>query len=152
MKETLALARVGLSELRAGLEATRARLATERRELETVRRRKGLAASIRDAETVTVAERFERQHEDRVAVLERKRGAQEAELMLAEGEVDAMAGELRATIGNGTGAAGAMPPVGDEGSSRLRDELEALGRRGGRAAREAEAVRKLAELKRRMGK
>src|SRR5688500_20379939 len=62
MRDTLVQARVGLGDLRTALATTRARLETERRELETVRRRKGLAAGISDAETVTSAEGHEAPH------------------------------------------------------------------------------------------
>src|SRR5687768_16570149 len=94
MKESLVLARVALDDLRKGADQTRARLAQERRELETVLRRKSLAAGISDAQTVQVAERLERQHAERVAVLERKLEVQESELSLAEREVQEMTAEL----------------------------------------------------------
>ena len=69
MRDTLVQARIGLGDLRTALETTRSRLAEERRELDTVRRRKGLAAGIKDQETVTIAERYEAQHSQRVTVL-----------------------------------------------------------------------------------
>ena len=171
MKETLALARVGLDDLRTGVRQARARLVAERRELETVQRRKGLAAGIGDRETVEVAERFERQLGERVAVLERKVAAQESELALAEADVQTMGRELRAAMagvppaGSGTrrtgasgasagsdaaGGAGEADPLAEDGAAA--EEIDALGRRHRRAAREATAEERLAELKRRMGK
>ena len=165
MKESLVLARVALEDLRKAAEQTRGRLAAERRELETVLRRKSLAAGIADAETVTIAERFERQHAERVAVLERKLEAQENELALAEREVQEMTSELRAAISGATPATGTSSvgsgassqgaePAGAEGAPRdeLGDAIDALDRQRRRAANEAAADEKLAELKRRMGK
>jgi hypothetical protein len=155
MKDTLATARVGLDDLRTGLDQTRARLVTERNELETVRRRKGLAAQISDAETVTVAERFETHHAERVLVLERKLAAQEAELQLAEREVAAMAGELRAAI-RGTPSMRTSEATLDASAateaSAAAEELDRMVRTRTRADRDAEAARKLEALKRRMGK
>jgi len=150
----------------------RQRLEAERRELETVRRRKGLAAGIGDAETVAVAERYERHHAERVAVLTRKAEAQESELALAEEEVAAMGRELQAALrggspsgaspaagaGGGTeaGGDGASDAQGVEGSTpdddQALDALDALARSRRRAAREAAAEERLADLKRRMGK
>src|SRR5512147_1820754 len=79
MRETLVQARMGLDDLKKGVVETQARLTRERKELETVRRRKQLAEGIKDAETVTLAERYEKQHSERVALLERKLETQEAE-------------------------------------------------------------------------
>jgi len=184
MKETLTLARVGLDDLRTGVRDARRRLEAERRELETVRRRKGLAAGIGDAETVAVAERYERQHAERVAVLTRKAEAQESELALAEEEVAAMGRELQAALRGGSmggapggarsgvsggsspaaggggetgsGARGAPDAQGVDGSTpdddQALDALAALARSRRRAAREAAAEERLADLKRRMGK
>ena len=169
MKESLVLARLALDDLRKGADQTRARLAQERRELETVLRRKSLAAGINDAQTVQVAERFERQHAERVAVLERKLGAQESELSLAEREVQEMTAELRAAISGapmpggsvGTGASpdatGDDDPLADiarddAAGDPLREEISSLDRQQRRAASDARADALLAELKRRMGK
>jgi len=154
MKDTLAIARVGLDDLRAGVRETQSRLAAEQHELETVRRRKGLAAGIGDQETVAVAERYERQHADRVGVLERKLAAQQGELALAESEVAAMGEELKAALAGipfatPGAAAGTEPPDEREAAER---ELDALRRERRRAATEAAADEKLAALKRRMGK
>lgn len=161
MRGTLAQARVGLEDLRAGIASTRARLAVESRELETVQRRKRMAESIGDTETVGVAERFERQHAERIEVLSRKLAAQESELALTEGEVREMTEAYK-------GAAAGIPPAGAVPGGRTLDEqaaedlerelhgdetgLNAMRRSHERSAREQDAERRLAELKRQMGK
>ena len=76
MKETLVQAKLALEDLREGVEVTRKRVERERAELDTIRRRKGLAQGVGDAETVGIAERFETQHAERLAVLEQKMAAQ----------------------------------------------------------------------------
>jgi hypothetical protein len=155
MKETLTLARVGLDDLRKGVQQTRVRLAAERRELETVQRRKALAANIGDGETVAVAERYERHSAERVAVLERKVAAQEGELALAEADVQTMTKELKAAMAGVPPAARAAPAAGGDpldADAAAEAEIDALGRRSRRAAREASADERLADLKRRMGK
>jgi hypothetical protein len=162
MKQTLVTARMGLDDLRAGVAATRTRLLAEQRELETTRRRKGLAANINDAETVALAEKYEAHHAERVAVYERKLEAQEAELAIAEREVAAMAAELKgAMLGTAPpastagaderAAAAAADEIAGDGS-RVAEEIDAMGRARARSERDADAERRLAELKRRMGK
>jgi hypothetical protein len=162
MRDTLVQARIGLGDLRAALETTRARLAEERRELETVRRRKGLAAGIKDVETVTIAERYETQHAQRVTVLEQKLVIQETELSMAEREVEEMTAELKLAAAGIDSVASAPAGAGDvtsgpespsDGDAEgLRQELDSLARARRRAATEAEAEAKLAALKRRMEK
>ena len=156
MKQALVHARLGVDDLRAGLSQTRARLESERRELETVRRRKGLATGISDAETVTIAEKFEAQHAERVAVLEKKLAAQEDEVALAERELGEMTAQLR---GAAAGVGTARPPRGptdaelglpDDGP--LNSEIDSLRRAAERAARDQAAEDKLAELKKKMGR
>jgi hypothetical protein len=153
MRETLVQARVGLGEMRQGVEESRLALAGKERELDTVRRRKGQAQAIADAETVRVAERYETELASRVEVLRRKLAAQEDELALAEREVGEMTAELRKAIGGGAAPppTAAIDPLADEQSAAL-DELASLERARGRAARDADADARLAELKRRMGK
>jgi len=165
MRETLVKVRVGLEDLRIGISSTRVRLAEERQKLETVRRRKELARGIGDEETVSVAERFEAQHAERVAVLERKLAVQEEELALVESEADEMNAEFKAAH------AGVAPPGGTASADAVRDaaaraeveealggrdsvgdELDALRRSEERATREARADAMLSELKRRMGR
>lgn len=159
MKQTLVQARMGLDDLRAGVGVTRQRLDVETRELETMRRRKTAAASINDAETVTLAEKYETQHAERADVLRRKLEAQEAELGLVEREVGDMTIELKQAV---LGVGGNPSAIADDARAeadailddgpRVADEIDALGRAGRRSARESEAEQRLAELKRRMGK
>lgn len=161
MRDTLAQARVGVQDLRDALATARRRLEVERQELATTQRRRGLAQSIGDAETVRVAEQYERLHAERVEVLSRKVAAQEEELAIAEREVAQMMTELKAA------ASGAIPPGGrgenaaaledleaelDGGAAAAREEIDALSRQRSRSEREADAARRLEELKRRMGK
>ena len=158
MKETLVQARMGLDDLRDGLEKARQRLTAEERELETVRRRKQLAEGINDRETVDIATKYEQMHAERVDVLRQKVAAQEAELALAERDVGADVGRAQggARRHRSARAAGAVDRVDGRTEARrsaaLHDEIDALGRARARADREADAARRLDELKRRMGK
>jgi hypothetical protein len=169
MRETLVQARMGLDDLRRGVVETRARLTRERAELETVRRRKQLAVGINDAETVTLAERYEKQHAERAALLERKLETQEAELAMVEREVDEMNTEFKlaaagATPGVSAGASGSAPGAAEGATADaaeddilnenagLGDEIAGLERARRRADAETAADEKLAALKRRMGK
>jgi len=163
MRETLVQARMGLDDLRKGVEETRARLARERSELETVRRRKQLAEGINDAQTVAIAERYEKQHAERAALLERKLETQEAELAMVEREVGEMNAEFKlaaagATPGVSAGSATGGPAGGESpddvtsDNAGLRDEIDGLARARRRAEAESTADEKLAALKRRMGK
>jgi hypothetical protein len=125
-----------------------------------MKRRKGQAAGINDAETLALAEKYEAHHSERVEVLRRKLEAQEAELAMVEREVGEMSAEFKRAVSLG----GATPLGGDADKARdeadaildpgkgVAEEIDALGRAGRRSAKEAEAERQLAELKRRMGK
>jgi len=168
MRETLVQARMGLDDLRKGVEETQGRLKRERLELETVRRRKQLAVGINDGETVAVAERYEKQHTERIALLERKLETQEAERAMVEREVGEMNAEFKLAAKGGTpGVSAGSPASGatagadaataavDEAlddNAGLRDELDGLARARRRADAESTADEKLAALKRRMGK
>lgn len=156
MKDTLVQATVGLNDMRDGLAKARERLSGEERELETVRRRKQLAEGIGDRQTVEIAGKYEQMHAERVDVLRQKVAAQEAELALAQRDVDSMSAQLKAVLNNTDPTRPSLddPDVGDEppGGSSLRDEIDSLGRSRARADREADAARRLDELKRRMGK
>ena len=165
MRDTLVQAKVGLQDLRDALEKSRRRLAVERRELETVQRRKKLAEQVGDAETVRIASQYEQMHVERVEVLGRKLEAQESELTLAERDVTQMMAELRAAAAGipssgELGSAAAMKDAMDEVESHLgegknetlREEIDGLSRSRTRADHEADAARRLEELKRRMGK
>jgi len=167
MRDTLVQAKMGLQDLRDALEKSRRRLEGERRELETVRRRKRLAEQAGDAETVRIATQYEQLHAERIEVLARKLEAQEGELVLAERDVSQMMTELRAAAsGMPSGAErsnaavnAAMDEIESDLEGRntpktesLREEIDGLSRARTRADHEADAARKLEELKRRMGK
>ena len=162
MKQALVLAKLGVEDLEQGVAVTRRKLDTERHGLETAARRKGLAAGIEDAETVALAGKFEGQHAERIAVLERKLEAQEAEAALARRDYDEMLVQLKAaSAGAGSVGAGAAPagttraPTDEElglpDDARLSSELDAMHRQRARAEKDAEATARLEELKRRMG-
>ncbi len=161
MKQTLVQAKMGLEDLRQSVVITRQRLDVETRALGTMRRRKTAATEINDAETVALAEKYETIHTERADVMRRKLAAQEDELVLVEREISEMTVELKnamAGIG-GPVAAGSVDAharaeadaILDRGAG-VADEIDALGRAGARSARDADAERQLAELKRRMGK
>lgn len=158
MKDTLVQYRVGIEDMRSAAELTRKRLAHETRELETVRRRKQLAAGIEDAETVRIAEQYEAQHAERVAVLERKLAAQQDEVALAEREARTMTAELKAAMAGVGSLGGSTPPGGSRQAAEdplqdgLQDEIDGLGRAQRRAAADSDAEARLEALKRRMGK
>jgi hypothetical protein len=157
MKDTLVQARLAMDDLREGVEVTQKRVARERSELETIRRRKGLAHSVGDTETVNVAERFEAQQAERLAVLESKLNAQESELALVERDVAEMKEQLkaaRAGVGSGMRAGTvdtAQDPL-DDGRAGIEQQLNDLKRTERRAAANADADAALAELKKRMGR
>lgn len=153
MRETLVRARLGLDDLRRGCDATRLRLAQEVKEQQTAERRRGMAEEIGDAETAAIAQRFASHHAERVAVYQRKLESQEAELALVEGEVAEMTAQLKAAmagVGSGLRDVPTQESLGDDES--LRADLDRLRREESRAARDAAADERLAELKRRMGK
>jgi len=165
MRDTLVQAKMGLQDLRDALEKSRRRLDVEKRELETVQRRKKLPEQVNDAETVRIVGQYELLHLERVQVLSRKLEAQESELVLGERDVEQMMTELRnAASGISSGAdrtnAAAMnaameevdSAIGQGKSESLREEIDGLSRSRTRADHEADAARKLEELKRRMGK
>ena len=156
MRDTLVQAKVGVADLKDALAKVKQQLAIEEREVETMRRRKRLATDVHDVETAALAERHEGMHTERATVLARKVAAQEEELALVEREVAEMTVELKKAMLSGA-SAGAPPrsvapgdDVETDGSS-LASELDALGRARVRTEREAEADRRLDELKRRMG-
>jgi hypothetical protein len=162
MKQALVVAKLGVEDLESGVSATRHKLKVEQKELETVLRRKTLAAGINDAETVAVAEKYERQHGERIAVLERKLEAQEAEAALARRDYDEMLAQLKAasagagSVGGGGAPAGSSRAPSDEDlglpdDGALNAELDSLHRQRARESRDADAAARLEELKRRMG-
>jgi len=157
MKDTLVRARLALDDLRDGVDATRKRVDRERSELETIRRRRGLAQGVGDEETVRVAERFEAQHAERLAVLEQKLAAQENEIALVDRDVAEMKEQLKAALaGVGSGMrAGTVDTAADpldEERAGLEHQLNDLKRAERRASADADADARLAELKKRMGR
>jgi hypothetical protein len=95
-------------------------------------------------------------HSERVEILRQKVSAQEAELVLAEREVGEMSSELKAVLAGtdprAPGPSIESPDLTEPDGTGLHDEINALGRERARADREADAARRLDELKRRMGK
>jgi hypothetical protein len=156
MKRALVSAKLGVDDLR-GAEVTRRRLTAEREALATMQRRKTLAEGINDAETMALAAKHEQQHGERIAVLEQKLAAQDAEFQLAEREVTEMMAALKsANAGVGSGAAPSRAGISDEelglrNDSKLNSELDSLARQQARNAADASADERLAELKRKMG-
>jgi hypothetical protein len=108
---------------------------------------------------VAVAERFEKQHTEKLALLEEKFALQTRELELAEREVTEMKAEIRtAMIGApGVSSSSDADPLDDpleDGppASQTSAEIDALARARARADRAADADRRLEELKKKMGK
>lgn len=151
MREALVEAKVGLAQSRQARDATSAQLERERIELATVRRRGQLAEGINDTETVRLAVEFERKHSERIIVLERKLAALEQEVALVERETAEMSAQLKRLAGGGDPAAPAPAAEADALADDSSD-FDALRRSADRSARDADAERRLAELKRRMGK
>ena len=157
MKDTLVQAKLALDDLREGVDITRKRVAQETMELETIRRRKGLAQNVNDAETVTIAERFEQQQAERLSVLQQKLAAQEGELALVERDVAEMKDQLKAAlagVGSGmrSGTVDAAADPLDEGNAALEQQLNDLRRAERRANADASADAARAELQKRMGR
>lgn len=158
MKRALALAKLGVEDLQAGAEVTRRRLAEEREKLATATRRRGLAEGIHDAETAGLAAKFEAQHAERIAVLERKLDVQEAEAGLAEREYDEMLKQLKqASLGAGTGLDERKRPLTDADlglpdDAPLRSALDGLARSQKRQERDVAADAALEALKKRLGR
>lgn len=158
MRDTLVHAKMALDDLRAQVAATRARLTQEEQEYATVQRRRAMAEEIADAETAGVAAKFEAQLAERVAIRRQKLAVEEQELALAERDIEAMTQDFKAAT-RGVGAAPTSSAasrlddsaLGLEPDEALRRETDALARQQARAAAEAEADARLAELKRRMG-
>jgi hypothetical protein len=140
--------RAAVLQLREALGRTERELTVERRHLEDALRRGGLAQGIGDQETTDVAQEFVRKHGERVAVLEQKLAAQQAEYALLEREMGEIVARLKEVdLRGGTPAEGSRMPPPPE----LGDDAE-LGATLDRAAREADAEARLRELKDRMGR
>jgi hypothetical protein len=98
-------------------------------------------------------------HAERADVLRQRVLAQEAELALAERDVAQMSSELKAVLAGtdprvhaAVGDASEPGDADEPDASQLRDEIDSMGRARAKADREADAARRLDELKRRMGK
>jgi hypothetical protein len=148
MRRAAVEGRAAVMQLREALARTERELAAERQQLADAQRRGTLAEGIGDGETVEVAQRFVAKHGERVNVLEQKLAAQQAELALAERDVGEMVAQLKEMERKGgipadTGRAASEGMPADD--SELRTVTD-------RAAREADAAQRLAELKKRMGK
>jgi len=160
MREAVVEAATAVQELRASLGDSERELAAERQRLADAERRGRLAAEIQDTETADVARRFALKHRERSLVLERKLAAQRDELALAERDRADMQGELARVGRDGPTTAA------ERSAERAWRELRRAG--GGRpdrdtdlqgdllqadldhAAREAEADKRLLELKQRV--
>jgi hypothetical protein len=170
MKEGLVHARLAVDDLRAAVGRSQTALTREEAELATVVRRQGLAEQIGDAETVAVAQRFAAQHQERAVVLRDKVDVQQRELALMEREYAVMLEEFkRVHAGLDPAGAGGGRPARDvqrEAAAEVdallaeangappedSEQFEAMARAARRAAREASAEERLAELKARMGR
>lgn len=156
MKRALALAKLGIEDLREGAEVTRRRLEEERAQLATATRRRTLAEGINDVETAALAVKYEAQHTERIAVLERKLDVQEAECGLAERDYDEMLKQLKqAHLGAGSGLDARNAPITDRdlglpADAPLNAELDSLARASKRNERDAVADAALEALKRKM--
>jgi phage shock protein A len=90
MRRELVEARALLPKLQEQLNGARAALVQEREQLERTERRGRMALQIRDTETTRIAEEFSAKHRERIAVLEQKVAAAEAELALRSREAEEM--------------------------------------------------------------
>jgi hypothetical protein len=86
MRREMVQARADLPLYEKNVHAATAEVERERRALDDAVRRGGMASRIGDAETVRVAEEFAARHRMRVAVLEEKARAAQAELELRRHE------------------------------------------------------------------
>lgn len=156
MKRALALAKLGIEDLKEGADITRRRLEEERTQLATAARRRTLAEGINDTETAILAARYEAQHRERVGVLERKLEVQEAEYGLAERDYDEMLQQLKqANVGAGSGLDARHAPITDRelglpDDAPLNAELDSLARASKRNERDAVADAALEALKKKM--
>ena len=160
MREAVVEAKVAVQEIQEARVRTERALAAERQGLADAERRGRLAGEIRDTETVEVAARYVTKHHERVAVLEQKLAAQQAELALAQRDLAEMHAQLK-TAEQGrplnraersaeaawrdVQAAGGARPGTDVQDELLKADLD-------RVQREAAAQRQLEELKKKMRK
>ncbi|HEV2733532.1 MAG TPA: hypothetical protein VGV85_01800, partial [Longimicrobiaceae bacterium] len=95
MRREMVEARATVPLLEEAVTSARSALERERRALTDVERRRGLAERIGDAETVRVADDFAGRHRARIAVLEDKVRAAEAERDLRKREVAEMSRQYK---------------------------------------------------------
>ncbi len=95
MRREMVEARATVPLLEEAVASARSALERERRALVDVERRRGLAERIDDAETVRVADEFAARHRARIAVLEDKVRAAEAERDLRKREVAEMSRQYK---------------------------------------------------------
>lgn len=159
LREALVEMRTGVGEMRDALARTEQELAAERQHHDDAVRRRGLAESIGDTETVEVADRFVARHRQRVDVLVRKLDVQRDELDMAERELEELTARVRATAPGRTDgmpdsiarawrdieAAGGGRPGADLESELLKAEAE-------KKLHEAAVEAQLAHLKRKLGR
>lgn len=147
-------AKVAVVEIQEAVVRTEREVELERQRLADAERRGRLAGEIRDAETVSVADRFAAKHRERVGVLEHKLTAQREELALAERELAEMQTQLKSAAVGDANTEQAWRDIESAGGARpgtdLRDEL--LKSDIDRSSREAAAARQLEELKKKMRK
>src|SRR3989441_12620653 len=94
MREAVVEAKLAVGETRDALVRAESALTQERQRLSDAERRGRLASEIQDRETVDGAQRFAAEHRERVEVLEKKRGALQAELALDQRDAGDMQGQL----------------------------------------------------------
>ena len=148
MRRAAVEGRAALMQLREALARTERELVVERLHLADAQRRGALADGIGDAETAEIAQRFATKHGERVAVLEQKLAAQQPELMLAERDVGEMVTQLKELERRG----GIAPEGARSAAEGLEVDDSEVRTVTDRAAREADAAQRLADLKKRMGK
>jgi phage shock protein A len=90
MRKEMVAARAALPEFEADAGRARNELAREADALALCERRARMAERIGDSETVRVANEFGARHQERIAVLEQKIAAAEAELVLRRKEAEEM--------------------------------------------------------------
>jgi hypothetical protein len=146
--------KVALGALRDALGRTGRELAAERRQLADAERRGRLAAEAGDQETVEVAQRFVARHIERIAVLERRLGVQQDEILLLERDYSELAESYRLAR---RGTPPAPSPRLTDADLGLEDpaverDLEVLERRATREELDAAVQAQLAALKARLGR
>jgi hypothetical protein len=155
LREALVEARLGIGAMRRALTDSEAELRSERRQVADAERRGRLAASLPDAETVAVAERFAVRHRERILVLERKVGVQRDELALAEREVQELTAQWHsASHGRlrSESIDAAWRDLEAAGEVRSTDESGRVAAELDRRKREEAVEAQLAYLKRKMGR